>query len=172
MIDHACSFSCSFGKKNNYFGDTTRQWSKGKPKLINPRKNNIIHEAQEWDDSKGDYIIHRRTNISNLALELAGWSSRQVSEKSQSQVVKWNLKVKSPGSLQARSAVVRTNSIFYSVLVVMWRQYGVAFLSTFILLLFLHIYQNLSTDFTILFLLILLRGVYAVIVPYLPLSYY
>ena len=42
----------------------------------------------------------------------------------------------------------------------MWRQYDVAFLSTFILLLFLRIYQNLSTDFPILFLLnITTRGV-------------
>ena len=60
--------------------------------------------------------------------------------------------VRSPRS-PPKSAVVRTNSVFYSVLVVMWRQYDVAFLSTFILLLFLHIYQNLSTDFPVLFLL-------------------
>ena len=43
----------------------------------------------------------------------------------------------------------------------MWRQYDVAFLSTFILLLFLRIYQNLSTDFPISFLLIITtRGVH------------
>ena len=52
-----------------------------------------------------------------------------------------------------RSAVVKTNSVFYSVFVVMWRQCDVAFLSTFILLLFLRIYQNLSTNFPSLFLL-------------------
>ena len=54
--------------------------------------------------------------------------------------------VRSPRS-PPKSAVVRTNSVFYSVLVVM-------------LLLFLRIYQNLSTDFPILFLLnITTRGV-------------
>ena len=52
-----------------------------------------------------------------------------------------------------RSALVRANSVFYSVLVVMWRKYDVAFLSNFILLLFLRIYQNLSTNFPILFVL-------------------
>ena len=42
----------------------------------------------------------------------------------------------------------------------MWRQYDVAFLSTFILPLFLRIYQNLSTNFPIIFLLIITtRGV-------------
>ncbi len=54
---------------------------------------------------------------------------------------------------RVKSAVVKTNSVFYSVLVVMWRQCDVAFLSTFILLLFLRIYQNLSTNFPSLFLL-------------------
>ena len=54
--------------------------------------------------------------------------------------------VRSPRS-PPKSAIVRTNSVFYSVLVVM-------------LLLFLRIYQNLSTDFPILFLLnITTRGV-------------
>ena len=48
---------------------------------------------------------------------------------------------------------LKENSVFYSVLVVMWRQCDVAFLSTFILLLFLRIYQNLSTNFLTLFLL-------------------
>ena len=54
---------------------------------------------------------------------------------------------------RVESAVVKTNSVFYSVLVVMWRQCDVAFLSTFILLLFLRIYQNPSTNFPSLFLI-------------------
>ena len=44
----------------------------------------------------------------------------------------------------------------------MWRQYDVV----------LRIYQNLSTDFDILFLLISLRMVYSIIVPEIPLSIY
>ena len=75
--------------------------------------------------------------------------SPQKERKSNVQFTKSNDQVfKNP-----RSAVVKTNSVFYSVLVVMWRQCDVAFLSTFILLLFLRIYQNLSTNFLTLFLL-------------------
>ena len=67
----------------------------------------------------------------------------------------WSHQTKSVRSprVHRKSAVVRANSVFDRVLVVMWRQYDVAFLSTFILLLFLRIYQNLSTNFPTLFLL-------------------
>ena len=99
-------------------------------------KNSTIQEAREWNESQGKLYTARSPKV----------------QKSKS--------VRSPRR-PPKSAVVRANSVFYSVLVVMWRQYDVAFLSTFILLLFLRIYQNLSTDFPISFILIITtRGVH------------
>ena len=102
-------------------------------------KNITIQEAREWNESQGELY----TPISPKV-----WEAKKSTKKCK--------KSKS----HPKSAVVRTNSVFYSVLVIMWRQYDVAFLSTFILPLFLRIYQNLSTNFPINFLLIITtRGV-------------
>ena len=109
------------------------------------KKNPKVHRRKENPTTKNSRSQHECFRIREV------WRVKSIkSIKSIKSAKSHESRVTSQES-RVKSAVVKTNSVFYSVLVVMWRQCDVAFLSAFILLLFLRIYQNLSTNFPSLF---------------------